>query len=150
MAHQISNSWPFPHWWVMCPLSAWLFCCSNAFSWSSAGHIVIAAEAWHEFSPGFRSKVFEVLKSHPAFEQWKESFGQGNVEFSEYIFMRASTWPDEIRRHHSKFDHPHWHYINYPLKPPHFPMEPSPLPEDALSLALINARKSSPIQKLRP
>jgi len=51
-----------------------------------------------------------------------------------------SLW-DEIRRHHSKFDHPHWHYINYPLKPPGFPLEPGPSPSDDILYGIAQCEK---------
>ena len=37
--------------------------------------------------------------------------------------MRASTWADEVRRAGSEYGHAQWHYINYPLRPPSFPVE---------------------------
>jgi len=112
-------------------------------AWSGAGHMVIAAETWHELSPGLRNEVTELLKAHPEYEKWKESFqpGAANLDLAEYVFMRASTWPDEIRRHHSKFDHPQWHYINYPLKPPKFPIEPGPSPADDIIYGIEQCEK---------
>src|SRR5882762_9772068 len=84
---------------LLCGFILFLLLDSTLFAWSSAGHMVIAAEAWHELSPGLRNKVTELLKSHPAYEHWKESFQPGteNLQLPEYDFMRASTWPDEIR-----------------------------------------------------
>src|SRR5438477_11958586 len=94
--------------------------------------MVIAAETWRELSPGLRGKVTELLGSHPDYEKWQRAFspGSANLDLSAFVFMRASTWPDEIRRHHSQYDHPHWHYVNYPLKPPSFPVEPGPAPNN--------------------
>src|SRR4051812_2123218 len=86
---------------------------SSMFAWSSAGHQVIAAEAYRQLSPDLKKKVAEILKSHPDYQKWEQSF-QGDLaklNLATYIFMRSSTWPDEIRRHGNKYDHPHWHYI---------------------------------------
>ena len=33
---------------------------------------------------------------------------------------------DEIRRTGNRYDHPTWHYINYPLSPPNFPLLDAP------------------------
>jgi len=107
----------------------------RAMAWSAAGHMVVAAEAWRELSPELRAKTTEILKMHPEYARWERGFEPGNPELdlAEYIFMRASVWPDEIRRTEgdsAQYDHPHWHYINYPVKPPDFPMEPDSLPGD--------------------
>jgi S1/P1 Nuclease len=106
-----------------------------ALAWNSAGHITIAAEAYRQLSPDLRGKVTEILKSHPDYQKWEARFNRDNagLDLATFVFMRASTWPDEIRRRHNPFDHPEWHYVDYPLKPPSFPMEPGPAPDnDAL------------------
>ena len=104
----------------------------HAFAWSSAGHEVIAAEAWRELSPQTRAKVTEVLKAHPDYEKWESLFkgDSANLDLAAFAFMRASTWPDQIRRHGNKYDHPSWHYIDYPLRPPSFSLEPGPSPDN--------------------
>jgi hypothetical protein len=56
--------------------------------------------------------------------------------------MKASTWPDEIRRRHNHYDHPHWHYIDYPLRPPSFPMEPGPAPTDDALYGIAQCEKA--------
>src|SRR5690348_6306724 len=94
--------------------------------------MVIAAEAYRQLSPEQKAKVTELLKSHPDYDKWEKSFqpGSPNLDLATHIFMRASTWPDEIRRHHNQYDHPQWHYVDYPLKAPKFPVEPGPSPTD--------------------
>ena len=49
------------------------------------------------------------------------------------MFLRAATWPDEVRRPGGDYDHPRWHYINYPLRPPKFREEAAPGGEDILT-----------------
>src|SRR5258707_10786824 len=116
----------------------------NALAWSSAGHQVIAAEAYRQLSPALKSKVTEILKAHPDYEKWKESFTSEspNLDLATYIFMRSSTWPDEIRRHGNQYDHPKWHYVDYPLKPPAFPIEPHPEPTDDILFGLQQCEKT--------
>jgi hypothetical protein len=94
--------------------------------------MVIAAEAYRLLSPELQRKVTEILKSHPDYEKWEKSFTPDvpNLDLATFIFMRSSTWADEIRRRGSQYDHPHWHYIDYPLKPPSFPVESGPAPTD--------------------
>ncbi len=115
----------------------------RAWAWSGAGHMVIAAEAWHELSPGVRAKVTELLKSHPDYPKWESAFSPAspNLDLNIYIFMRASTWPDEIRRHGSQYDHPQWHYVDYPLKPPSFPVEPGLSPNDDILYGIAQCEK---------
>jgi hypothetical protein len=57
----------------ICITLAGLFLVANAKVWSGAGHQVIAAEAYRQLSPTFKTKVAEILKAHPDYEKWKES-----------------------------------------------------------------------------
>ena len=111
---------------------ALVFVAQNTQAWSGAGHQVIAAEAYRQLSPALQAKVAEILKSHSDYPKWKESFSGdvANLDLGMFIFMRASTWPDEIRRRGNPYDHPKWHYVDYPLKPTKFPVEPGPDPTD--------------------
>ena len=111
---------------------ALLFVAQTTQAWSGAGHQVIAAEAYRQLSPALKTKVTEILKSHPDYEKWKESFtgDSANMDLGTFIFLRASTWPDDIRRRKSEYNHPKWHYVDYPLKPPQFSVEPGPDPTD--------------------
>src|SRR5215470_7008340 len=114
---------------LFCPLLL-LLLVRSAFGWSGAGHMVIAAAAWRELPPEIQANVTDLLKAHPNYAKWRSTFGDdsGDVNLAAYVFMRCSTWPDEIRRYGSQYDHPEWHYVNYPLKPPSFPSEPAPAP----------------------
>ena len=128
---------------VLSALLASLLIHSSGWAWSSAGHQVIAAEAYRELSPGLKKKVTELLKSHPDYQKWEKAFADNsaNLDLPTYVFMRASTWPDEIRRQGSEYDHVHWHYINYPLKPPSFPVEPGPEPTDDILYGIRHCEK---------
>jgi hypothetical protein len=104
-----------------------------ALAWSGAGHMVIAAEAYRELSPELQKKVTAILIAHPDYDRWANHVDANTdrMDTATLVFMRASTWADEIRRNGgSEYDHPHWHYIDYPLKPPTFPVEPAPTPND--------------------
>jgi hypothetical protein len=100
-------------------------------AWGSAGHEVIAAEAYHQLPPELQAEVFDVLKAHPDFAKWTNAYHpNATFDLSAYVFMRASTWPDEIRRKGNKYDHPNWHFIDYPLRPPAFTFEQDARPAD--------------------
>jgi len=117
--------------------------CFPAWAWSGPGNMVIAAEAYRQPAPGVKMKVSEILKSHPDYTKWEESFtgDAPNIDLAAFVFMKASTWPDEIRRSHNHYDHPHWHYIDYPIKPPAFPLEPGPSPNDDVLYGIAQSEK---------
>src|SRR4051812_14236163 len=93
--------------------------CSSVIAWSGAGHMVIAGIAYKELSPETKAKVNALLKAHPDYSKWTNAFkgAEAGMDLETYVFLRASTWPDEIRRKHNDYDHPQWHYIDYPLRP---------------------------------
>ena len=96
----------------------------SAFGWSAPGHSTIAAEAYRQLPPEYQAQVFDILKAHPDFEKWKNHYHPNPVlDLPETAFLKCSVWPDEIRRSGSPYDHPFWHFIDYPLRPPSFPME---------------------------
>ena len=103
-------------------------------------HQVIAAQAYRQLSPDLKTKVTEMLKAHPDYAKWKDSF-TANLDLPTFIFMRWSTWPDEIRRRGNQYDHPKWHYVDYPLKPPKFPVEPGPDPTDDILYGISQCEK---------
>jgi hypothetical protein len=129
-------------------ISAFLFLASisNTLAWSGPGHMVIAAEAYRQLSPDLQKRVTEILKAHPAYGKWESSFPQkgDGLDLPSFIFMYASTWPDEIRRGGgdlSKYDHPKWHYIDWPLRSPSFPMEPEPSPTNDVVYGIAQSEK---------
>ena len=125
---------------------------ARAWAWSGGGHMVIAAEAWRELSPDLKTKVTELLKSHPDYAKWEKAFAgdSDNLDLPAFVFMRASVWPDEIRRHGSPYDHVQWHYIDYPLKPPSFPMVPAPSPTNDAVYGIQQCEKALRDTKAEP
>ena len=114
----------------------------KAFAWGSAGHMVIAAEAYRELTPEQKAQVFDVLKAHPDFAKWSNDYHPNpNFDLPAYVFMRSSSWPDEIRRSGSPYDHPNWHFIDYPLRPPGFSLEPDPRPTDNVLYGVAQCEK---------
>jgi hypothetical protein len=128
---------------ILCTLIASLFQ-PNTKAWSRAGHQVIAAEAYRQLSPPLQKKVTEILKAHPDYEKWEKSFtgDSANLDLPTFIFIRSSTWADEIRRQKSPYNHPQWHYVDYPLKPPKFPVEPGPDPTDDILYGISQCGKT--------
>jgi hypothetical protein len=114
-----------------------------ALAWGGAAHQVIAAEAYRQLSPELKAEVFAVLKAHPDFSKWQNSYQpNANFDMPAYVFMRSSTWPDEIRRSGSPYDHPNWHFIDYPLRPPAFAFEPDARPADNVLYGIAECQKT--------
>ena len=122
---------------------ALLFAAQSTQAWSGAGYLVIAAEAYRQLSPDLKTKVTEIPKSHPDYEKCKESFtgDSANLDLGMFVFMRASARPDEIRRRKNEHNRPKWHYVDYPLKPLKFPVEPGPDPTDNLLYGIGKCEK---------
>lgn len=112
-------------------------------AWSAPGHMVIAAIAYNDLTISERTKINDILKSHPDYLQWKARYetNAGGVDLNTLIFLRASTWPDAIRRSGNPYDHPEWHYIDYPLEPPAFPEKPDPYPTNDILFGIKQSEK---------
>lgn len=102
----------------------------SAQGFNKAGHMVTSAFAYAQLSPEVQKRLTDILQNHPDFDAWflqirTEVIG---LDVGLQLLMAASAWPDDIRSPnspHRQHNHPTWHYINYPLRPPQFPMEPS-------------------------
>jgi hypothetical protein len=87
-----------------------------AFGWNETGHMVTARLAWRRLTEAQRAEVIAVLKKHPHYEEYLTARKPDGFTEEEWAFLRAATWADWVRSHHKEqFDHPTWHYINYPI-----------------------------------
>ncbi|MGH7977847.1 MAG: S1/P1 nuclease [Limisphaerales bacterium] len=130
---------------VACSIAGLIAFPANLPAWDGAGHMMIAAEAFSQLPPELKAQAIEVLKNHPDYQQWVAAY-HPNPDYDQaaYVVMRSSTWPDEIRRSGSPYDHPEWHFIDYPLRPPAFTFEPDAQPENDIlfGVALSEQRLS--------
>jgi len=103
-----------------------LLAAGPGLAWNRAGHMAMAAIAYDELQrvrPATVTRVAAILRQHPQYEsRWKPQLagmtaGSSTQDQERYLFMLAARWPDDIRGD-KVFDHPLWHYINYPYKPP--------------------------------
>jgi len=116
---------------------------NSSFAWGGAGHQLIAAEAYRQLSPELKAEAFAVLQAHPDFANWTNSYHpNANFDLPAFVFMRASTWPDEIRRSGNLYDHPNWHFIDYPLRPPGFAFEADARPTDNVLFGIAESEKT--------
>lgn len=116
---------------------------SNANAWSRNGHMIIAAMAYRAIPAELQAAYTDLLRHHPDYNTWVQMHQNLSVEIElgEFLFMRASVWPDEIRRRGSVYDHPTWHYTNFPLKLPGFPVEETLTPENDVIFAVQESRR---------
>ena len=94
-----------------------------ALAWNDKGHMVTARLAWRQLTEGQRAQVLSVLKKHPHYEEYLAARRPEGFSEEEWVFMRAATWADWVRG--GAFDHPTWHYINYPIVPAGSAVDPA-------------------------
>ena len=126
-----------------------------ARAWNPTGHMVIASMTYDQLAPAERARWTEWLRQHPDFARWQAAAPKDQPDFDEgrYLFMKASTWPDDIRKTGSPYDHPVWHYIDYPLEEPDFSPAPAPAnTEDILfgidrCKGVLSDAKAAPVER---
>jgi hypothetical protein len=86
--------------------------------------MVTAHLTWRQLSPEQRDQIVAILKKHPHYEEYLAAHRPDGFSENEWVFMRASTWADWVRGR-QQFDHPTWHYINYPIVPAGSAVDPA-------------------------
>ena len=106
-----------------------------AHAWNPPGHMLVASIAYDQLTPPQRAHLLTILEAHPDFTKWQAAAPKDvpGFDFGRYVFMHASTWPDDIRKSGSPYDHPPWHHVDFPLTPPGFPLEEPPATENLLT-----------------
>ena len=131
---------------------AWLLAAATpALAWNQPGHMMTASIAYDSLTPAERAWAVKVLEANPDFEKWKTMAptDSPDFDFDRYVLMMAARWPDDIRKRRedppgtpgNPYDHPIWHYSDYPLRPPDFPMEPPPTGTEDLFTAYAFCEK---------
>ncbi len=101
-----------------------LFTSHTSLAWNAAGHHLMAAITWDLMSTQQQDYWVDILEHHPRFKKdFKKhipKYVKRNPQsYKEWVFRRASTWPDIARgipkKQKDKYHHSKWHYINYPL-----------------------------------
>ncbi|HEX4751193.1 MAG TPA: S1/P1 nuclease [Bryobacteraceae bacterium] len=81
---------------------------ASLWGWGNTGHEAVAYVAWQQLTPATKARVAALLKKVPAikttipgYADWVKQLPAGLTpdEKSEYLFMRAATWPDSIKHH---------------------------------------------------
>jgi hypothetical protein len=109
---------------------------AQALAWNHKGHMAVAFVAYQQLTRQERTKVFNLLKSHPDFALFKKLAGSpASRNFRMLVFISAARWPDLIRDDRRFFDetknekptpslpgfpdmmkHRPWHFKDLPFK----------------------------------
>ena len=129
--------------WLMAALLA--ACLAPAQAWNSTGHMTIADIAYDHLTPRTKEGVNALLARHRDYSLWMSEMPAGDMDRARFAFMKAATWPDDIRK--TPDDRPIWHYIDVPVIAAGFipdplvllPVKPNAETQIAAETALLNA-----------
>ena len=105
-------------------LTSSLFLARPAAAWNGVGHMAVAKVAYDGLSDAGRKRAQEILSRHPHYEAYLTKNRPANVDVGEWVFLRASTWPDWVRGPLKpekpdpavvRFHRPGDHYTNRPV-----------------------------------
>jgi hypothetical protein len=97
---------------------------AQASAWNNVGHMTVAKLAYDQMTDGQKLKAIAILKQHPHYAIFLSTNRPDGADENEWVFLRASTWPDWIRpmktpdprgEEVTKYNIPGDHYINKPF-----------------------------------
>jgi hypothetical protein len=93
--------------------------------------MTVALIAYRQLDDATKQKVATILKAHPHYKLYLAENKPEGVSEDEWVFLRASTWPDFVRPARpgteydlfkgpeiTRFHQPYWHYVTIPFVPP--------------------------------
>ena len=101
------------------------FAAPHAFAWNGTGHMVVAEIAYDHLTPQTKAGVDALLARHRDYALWMREMPAGDTDKGRWAFMKASTWPDEVRK--TPDDRPSWYYIDLPVIAPGYTPDPAAL-----------------------
>ena len=78
--------------------------------------MTVADIAYDNLTPKTKAAVNALLARHRDYPLWISQMPAGYTDRARFVFMKAATWPDEIRK--TPDDRPIWHYIDIPVIAP--------------------------------
>ena len=97
----------------------------RASAWNGTGHMVVADIAYDNLTPKTRAAVDALLQKHRDYGLWMSEMPAGYTDKGRFAFMKAATWPDDIRG--TPDSRPIWHYIDLPVVSPGYTPDPAAL-----------------------
>ncbi len=99
------------------------FAAPSASAWNGTGHMTVADIAYDNLTPKTKAGVDALLAKHRDYALWMSEMPAGYTDKGRFAFMKASTWPDDIRK--TPDDRPIWHYIDLPVIAPGYTPDPA-------------------------
>lgn len=102
---------------------------AQAWGWNERGHLAIARLAWLKLGECQRQQCTDILRTHPHYAEFLAADKPEGIALDEWVFIRASYWPDWVRSNHSDdFNRPTWHYVSVAYVPPYSKLNPADMP----------------------
>ena len=143
----------------------------QSFAWNSFGHMAVGWVAYQHLNANTKTAVNKLIAKNPSYKTWKASL-PANLSSDDqalYLFMIATTWPDQIRGDSSYRDdgsnggntppadssatanigysdkarHKYWHFIDVPFSPDNTPLGLVPYPNAETEIAVFRQTLAS-------
>ncbi len=101
------------------------FAAPRAHAWNGTGHMVVADIAYDNLTPKTKAAVDTLLQKQRDYGLWMSEMPAGYTDKGRFAFMKAATWPDDIRK--TPEDRPIWHYVDLPVIAPGYTPDPAAL-----------------------
>lgn len=115
-------------------------------AWNGRGHMTVAYIAYRNLSPAARTEINRLLRQHPDYNRWVRGLPRNSNQRGLVAFVKAATWPDDIKSDSRFFDenkpptpipptlegfpnmlrNRSWHFIDIPFSPDSTPLEQPP------------------------
>ncbi|MGI4792290.1 MAG: S1/P1 nuclease [Janthinobacterium lividum] len=95
----------------------------RASAWNGTGHMTVADIAYDNLTPNTKKAVNKLLMKQRDYALWMTEMPAGYTDKARFAFMKAATWPDDIRK--TPDDRPIWHYIDLPVIAPGYTPDPA-------------------------
>jgi hypothetical protein len=101
-----------------------------AMAWNAQGHMVCSFIAYQQLTAEQKAAIAAILQQHPHYKNYLlVGAPEDTAARDEYVFMKASTWPDAVRpplgghrplikddagdqANVTKYSHAQWHYVD--------------------------------------
>ncbi len=84
--------------------------------------MAVAGIAYDHLTPKTKAAVDALLMRQKDYGLWISEMPAGYTDKARFAFMKAATWPDDIRK--TPDDRPIWHYIDLPVIAPGYTPDP--------------------------
>jgi hypothetical protein len=130
-------------------------------AWNNFGHMEAAAVAWSQLTPAAKTEASRLLKINPQYGTWTSGVAADQRDVT--AFVKAATWPDEIKSlsaYHNDGDrngdvapktpeasqnvgysdhyrHKYWHFIDEPFSTDGTPLQQPVAPNAQTEIAIF-------------